>query len=600
MLTEKEAFFRFITEDECSSKNFYKAVKYFSQATFDERNQFYQKLKNILSLCLDEMTKCHSNNLEIAKKIYQKYGINDYYFKYAFRFFAHNQSENSLSSIYLDLLNDEDKEKIFEDLKQSLWDNKKFTEIAKEYHLSQTELDQLIIDYAVRHYKISADDFKKYKLYYRNFRRFLSLEKINRYQRRNAYYYYQNYALPEEKEEFEYLVQNYLVKIIRYSNNPEALDAFLSESNLSDYDLYFFTTIQSIDFNVKEKLFARFKTYYDGCLKYNFSVVDIKREALKLKLKSEDYVFLARVYAKEVLHIDGELERIVENHYTKPIYDVLKNIQDETDLAKIEAILDQEKVKPSDISVFCYCVNSKLPKENQQSLERKLLECLRVVQSRRIAEGRKKTSVASPDYSLYHEYLNQDLNFIHFCNLKGINFKSFRYVYKTLKNPELAVKLEERIQKESIDNEKAQVYWCKELIEAIQNGITINGINRKFNLFDYFYYFGDYQIHRFFLPKLPLSQPEKTILSKFFAPLKRVNYMNKNVVLRSVYEFYPQLDKKGKPIKGTGRILSEEELQEIVDIFEARNIPLYDILISMAVRCYANHSLIPEMSLQRK
>ena len=145
-----------------------------------------------------------------------------------------------------------------------------------------------------------------------------------------------------------------------------------------------------------------------------------------------------------------------------------------------------------------------------------------------------------------------------------------------------------------------QIYWCKELILAIQNGINIHGINRKFNLFDYFYYFGEYQIHQFFIPKLPLPQPEKTILSKFFAPLKKANYLNLNTFLNSMYEFRPKLDKKGTPIKGSGRVLSREELQEIADIFETKNIPFNDILLNMATRCYANGSLIEEIPLQRK
>lgn len=600
MLKRKNAFFKFVMEDGCSSKDFCLAVEYYQKASLEEKDLFYQKQKNIVFSCLEEMIKSHSTVLEDSQKIYQRYGIPNYYFKSAFKLILHDYADDDLVKEYFSMLNTEESKKIFEEAKQSLWDNKKLNQIAKEHYLSLSELDQLIIDYATKHYNISADDFKKYKTYYRNFRRFLTLENINYFQRKYAYHYYQNYATPEEKEEFEYLVQNILVKIIHNSNTSEALDAFLETSNLSDYDLYFFTTVQSIVPSIKEKFLARFKKYYDGCLKYNFAVVDIKKEAVKLKLKSEDYIFLARVYAKEVLHMEGELKRIEENHYTKPVYDVLQNIQFETDLAKIEETLEQENVKPNDISVFCYCVNSKLPKEDQKSLEKKLLECLRVVQAKRIAKGQKKSSMVAPDYSLYYEYLNQDLDFIHFCNLKGINFKSFRYVYKTLKNPELAAKLSERIKKETIDSINAQVYWCKELIETIQNGITINGVQRKFNLFDYFYYFGEYQIHRIFLPKLPLPQPEKTILSKFFAPLKRANYMNKNIILRSVYEFHPQLDKKGAPIKGSGRILSREELQEIIDIFEARNIPFYDILINVATRCYANHSLIEEMSLQRK
>ena len=598
MLKEKDAFFRFVNGFSCSPADFNLVLRYFKHADFQEKGLFYQRQKSMVFACLREMIKQHSTASAICQKIYQNLGISDYYFQSVFHFIIHSYADDELVKTYCAMLQEEKAEKIFEEAKQALWENQKLNKIAKQNHLSISQVEQFLADYAIQHYHISFDDFKQYKSCYRNFRRFLALEKINYSQKRKAYYYYQNYASKEEKEEFLYVVQNYLVKIIRISHKPQALDAFLEEANLSDYDVYLFTTIQSIDINVKERLFFRFKKYYDGCLKYNFSVVDIKKDAYHLS--ANEYIHLARVYAKEVLHIEAPLEKIVEKHYTKPVYEALKTIQDETDLAKIEQVLYDENVKTIDISVFCYCVNANITKEEQQRLEKKLLECLKVVHTRRVAEGQKKVAITPTDYSLYYEYLNQELNFMDFCKQKGISFKNFRYAYKVLKNPELANKLEERIKKESANHVNMQIYWCKELILAIQNGINIHGINRKFNLFDYFYYFGEYQIHQFFIPKLPLPQPEKTILNKFFAPLKKANYLNLNTFLNSMYEFRPKLDKKGTPIKGSGRVLSREELQEIADIFETKNIPFNDILLNIATRCYANGSLIEEMPLQRK
>ena len=52
------------------------------------------------------------------------------------------------------------------------------------------------------------------------------------------------------------------------------------------------------------------------------------------------------------------------------------------------------------------------------------------------------------------------------------------------------------------------------------------------------------------------------------------------------------------PIKGTGIILNEDEIALIIRFMETNNIPLYDMLFSIAVQRYINNTL--DISLQEK
>lgn len=595
-MEQKEAFFRFITNHECNAKDFNSALEYFYQASLGEKEMFFQKQKKIFLASVEEMKKKRTNDFTQVKDVYQKFGMSNLYFEHIFHFFNNNSKEDELS---LEFFISQDK--IFNEAKNCLWDSRKLYKIAKKYHITLALLDDLLSGYAKEYYGIDKERFQDFKIYYRNFRKVLAMQKVSRFQRRQAYLYYQTYALPEEKEEFLYLVQNTIVKVTSIIDLKEATDAFLKENSLSDYDLYFYSTVQNLNAYFKEKLLARFQIYYDICVKYNFST-EVSKEATKYGITSKEFIELAMVYARDVLKIDGDLKKEQSIIYTKPIYKILDSIKDERDFNKIVEVLYQNHVSLQDVSIFCYCVNSSLAKEVQHDLERKLLTCLNIVHKKRIDEGHKKAKANQSiyDYARYYEYLNQDLNFIDFCNAKGINFKNFRYSYKHLKNQSLTQALEERIKRETSEDLKIKTYWCKELIQSIQNGITINGVHRKFNLFDYFYYYGEYQIHKYFLPDVPITHQERAVLNVFFAPLKKVNYINQDVIINTVYEFQCQEDDKGRLIKGTGRVLTKEELQTIVNLFNEKDIPFYDVLVSIAIRCFAHNSLVEEMTLQRK
>ena len=595
-MLSKEAFFRFIKGDTCSNSDFNLAFHYYNHAKLEEKKLFFNKQLSIFFLCLKEMLKKQTDQILDVKDIYQKFGIFDHYFKFLFRFFLQTLSKDKLVKEYLTMVENLKKRNIFEAAKKNLWDSDQLSKMANQYHVSKEELKQIILDYANEHYGFSLVAFKKYKYCYKCFRKFLAMETISLKQKRSAYFYYQNYALPEEKKEFQYLAQNMIVKMIHWIKEDNNLDDYLKNNHLTDYDLYFFSTIQSLNSDIKAIIFSRFKTYYDTCLKCNFLKAEIRPKAQERGFLLSEFTLLAKVYAKEVLNTDDFKLREREYCYTKPIYSILASIENETDLAIIEKVFEQEKVTVSNISVFCYCYHASWSKERQQKLEKKFLFCLNAVKKRHIINNIPKIE----SNSIYYEYLSQELNFIDFCKAKGINIEKFQYAYKSLKDKELALRLKERIKNERIKINNIKSFWCKELVQSIQNGITINGVHRKFNLFDYFYYYGKYQIHKYFLPRLLISEHEKTILTSFFAPLKLTNYVNQDIFLSSNYSIHVLFDENGKVIEGSGTVLDRNDLQKIVNIFIEHHIPFYDILTNIAVRCYANNLLVEEMTLQRK
>ena len=97
-----------------------------------------------------------------------------------------------------------------------------------------------------------------------------------------------------------------------------------------------------------------------------------------------------------------------------------------------------------------------------------------------------------------------------------------------------------------------------------------------------------------------LADPIKTTLCKFFKPLRFVNNVHVEAIRKSIYEYDSLKDENGFPIKGTGKILTGEELNEVIQFFQENQIPLYDKLVAIALKCHANHSLYEKNTLQRK
>ena len=136
-----------------------------------------------------------------------------------------------------------------------------------------------------------------------------------------------------------------------------------------------------------------------------------------------------------------------------------------------------------------------------------------------------------------------------------------------------------------------------ELIQCLKKGI--NG--KPFDLIDFYLYFSDINILRPYRTILTghVSCYEMRLLTNLTLNFCLNNTkINKETIIKSHVEVNCEKDEFGMPIKGTGIILNEDEIALIIRFMETNNIPLYDMLFSIAVQRYINNTL--DISLQEK
>ena len=597
-MNSRDIFYNFILSEEATEDEFKKACKFLTDAHLHDRHHFYEKMNAIMEQALIDMIDTKANSKQIIKSIYQKYGITEDYFSTFFTLYLTSQTKNLNVEKYLEMNNltiTSIGKSLFEEAKLALWDPDVLEQIAKKHHIHSGYFKFMFWFYASHYYGIPYKDFSKYMKYYAHFHKFLNMENMSQIEKNQAFKYYQKYSSENEKKSFIEAARKYLFHFQNHIIANYDLSLFLSEFSLSLNDIYFFLTIvPNLDQDTIRIVSTQFKYYYESSLTLNFSLKKIGPVAAQHGLSAKEFVILAKAYAKEVLGNDHIEEDILAYRYddrlSKKIYSLLDTIKDETDPEEIKKFIALHHVTAHDIHVYCYRINKNLPLDAQQSLERKLLLSLRELQSE------KARNRAENRYTFYEEYVNGDANLREHCHTNDREEKIVKNQYKHLKNEELVVKFSAKMNQEK----EAILYYFRLLIQNIKSGITVNGVNRKFTLFDYFYYFGQFNLHKIVLTQLPLSAREKTTLNIFFKPLSSANPLNKNVVIHSIYEYNCDKDELGFPIKGTGRIITEDELTCIVDIFLEKNIPLYDKLVSIATRLYNQNALIEVDTLQRK
>lgn len=602
MINEKAAFWKFIERDSCSQNDFRLARSYFRSAPRKEQNLYVAKINYIVLQGLQTLIEIKSANLKQAQVVYQKYGMSGQDFQYAFSGYMTSYASAEIQESFLALTKGEPvlpNSILFEEAKQVLWQNKALISLAKKYYITVDLLRLYLEKYTAKHYGILL---QTYQTYYKQFKKFIAGDNCELAVKKNVYHFYEACALPQEQEEFKNYARKVLVKIGRIIDQDSIVTNYLERHKLTDFDLYRFCQIaQQVDPNLQLKIYARFKKYYDYAAKVRFILLKIRDTAFIHGMEAKNFLDLATVYASEILKNNHIKEDILASRrgYSKPLYAKLNTIKEETDVEVIKELLKKENVQPHEISVYCYGVNSQLPKIEQQKLERKLLTCLKEVKSQK-QKNKENKYVAKPDYTLYYDYLNTSLDIQEWCSLHSITINILKTRIKSIKNRELAQQVFNKLQIEVAADLNYKITIVQELLSYIKRGMTVNGIHREFNLFDYFYYFGKLNIHHLQFYNLSLSGEDKNLLNKLFRPLQTASYLNPDVIIHSNYEFNSLKDQDGFPIKGTGKILSVEELTQIVNIFLDNGIPLYDMVVNIAIPCYANGALVEQVTLQRK
>ena len=586
----------FINQDRLTSEKFNVVFKYIKVASITLKRQFYHKINFIVECFLTNTIEGLDGNA-----IYQSYGITDQQFQNFLSLYlsSHVGQDNVVGYLQLikkdvSLFNPE----VFEIAKKRLWSEECFQFLAEGYHLDYSYFKSMFWLYAKDSYHIAFDDRFIFTKAYTCFKKFLDKEPICHTQKRKVYLYYQKYATEEEKEEFIKVARTYLMQFQDYIAQDDA-PSFLERFSLNHYDLYFFlSVVPNILPSTRKIICNQFKYYYDSGSTFGFINKRLEVVAKSKGISTNEFLLLAKAYAREIcgnVKIDEDIARLKERQvYTKKIYVLLDQAIEEEDLFQAKEIISSNHVTPEEIRLYCYKINQSIPLDQKPELERKLLNILKEIHQ----EHSRKNS--STNYDKYYEYLNGDLPFQEFCNEKGLDSQNYRYQYRQIADQKLATRLKERILTDLSHDRETQMGYFKDLLNCIINGIIVHGIHRKFTLFDYFYYFGELNLHKVRVHYLPLTDSEKRTLRIFFRPLASAIALNRENVIHYIYEFNSLKDEKGFPIKGTGKILTEEDMSHIVEIFEEKNIPLFDVVVNMAARLYHQNTLVEIDTLQRK
>lgn len=151
-------------------------------------------------------------------------------------------------------------------------------------------------------------------------------------------------------------------------------------------------------------------------------------------------------------------------------------------------------------------------------------------------------------------------------------------------------KRKQTVQKQSFNdnNDTAQ-----RLLLFLKNGVSLeDGTTREFDLLDYYL---NFQI----LPKdlndcvkcqtNPINIADYKILRPFISKLMSPStQLNIEQIMNATLEVNAQRDENGWPIMGTGRIITSEEKQEVIDFLINNNIPVTTKLYDIALKRYIN------------
>lgn len=479
------------------------------------------------------------------------------------------------------MLTNKDKEDIFGLAKDCLWDKNSLKDIKSKYQLNKGELDLVIREYASEVLKISKYTLLKYKRLYKAFIEF-SIETLALY--KEAFLYYDKYATKEEKESFKSQV-GYILQAIKGNLKVN--------SNIKDV-IALLEIVQKFGLNDKELVnmtFSSFKQYYDFAESVRWKRADIQEEAKKLGILYDKYMALAKGYMKYILKVrdvEEEINSKREKTFLAPecMYDtgIKKLLKAQSDEEIVQIIRDYH-IKSFNITDFCYVRNKHLSSIEQVKLEKRLRQIFK-----RYLELIKTTPVC--DEAFYLKFINSGLNVNEFCEIERLHVKTFKRNLVCLQNKELLEEINERIRPKysKVEISQALIDSLGNLAYLVKNGISEESKVRPFDLIDFYLYFKKPAPYVTFSHNF-LDAESRKLIKEFFEPLRYATNFNKEAYLNGVFEVGCLKDEDGLPILGTGRLLSREEVADIISFMESNNIPLNDILFDIAKKRYLTNNL---------
>lgn len=315
-----------------------------------------------------------------------------------------------------------------------------------------------------------------------------------------------------------------------------------------------------------------------------YEVYGISKDSIIIRLSiyaTNDRDF-QEVYHKYKTLITAIIRKYYSTRSTKDCKYVqrVEAFRNATTLEDIVNVRRQSKNFLEEIKRYVYIYHIDLVPEAQDALYQELIAKL------------KESYIKSIDLeALYTDFINSELSAEEYCLLHNLSFKSFFIRCYFLEDEKLKKQvLAKRIVTPEDNIDLAILY--NELVINIKNGVLTDTGIRSFDFVDYYLFLNGRKLNS--VPNIFskfLSNEDSQILRHFFAKFRIATFVNVDDFINSHIEVNLEKDENGFPIPGTGRVLTKEELESIINYLVINNIPLYDIVINVAIRRYANNTL---------
>lgn len=591
-----EVFSKFVALQFCSSEEFQIAKTYYeTDAKISEKNKFLQAILRILHKCFDKMLRDCNYDFTYARNIYRRYGLNDEDFLEYVDFFFRDSFFHKLMSKYELIIrhrNIEVRAQLFEEVKQVNWDRTGIKKIAQKHQITQKQLNELVSDYVTNILKLDKSNYARLKKCYSSFISFLHSSQKEYATFKMAYEYFKKFATKKEQEQFKEVSLQIIETVKRMLSNISQVSSYLSSIYFMESNLYLLANEFSNDSKLLFDITKLYQPYYDTCTSLSWDRTSIKEKAKEKGMSYEEYVQMAKDYATRILHVKDINEEIGSirgfQHSTSNLWyaPVLEQILDTNDIYVYSLLFQENHIATTDIKRYARIAHKHDTEEEQLRIEKDLLtKYQKYVQ----------TTKVPPKYNedLYTEFAYQDITLEEFCELHNLNIPYFIECTSKIQNSHILSLIKNRIAsyRKTVSSSDKNNYrnQLAGLVDAISSGVSYQDVLRPFDLIDYFILFKniDYRTIKYRY----LENGEASLLRAFFQPLYFTIHIDRNAILNSYLEYSPISSENGMPTIHTGRIITLEEKQYVLDFMEKHQIPMLDVLFHITLRRYVNGTL---------
>jgi len=360
----------------------------------------------------------------------------------------------------------------------------------------------------------------------------------------------------------------------------------------------------------KEERKIILKHFYEFGKSVSWDDEKIEEEADKINKTTKETKRYAEAYAKEFLGISNEEFQRNWALEKYPNYRILEQLIKEKDPEKINEILDNVssnlyflKTRLWDFAVNFY-------PEEKESVEKRLLVLIENYLKKRKSEkkeekAKRNAEQIKDEFQKFQEEVEEFLetkneNLQEFLESKGYSKWKIQKYLELLKiqNNVLYQKWIEKVETKRSQRFAILCQRCQLILNYLKSGIVIDNEIRQFDLIDYYQLFS-YDFATFLrIYKEKMSKSEIILTKKFMAKYETDKPISWDDILNWKIEYDFEKDKKGFPIAGTGKILSEEEKRYIVNILKENKIPVTVATFNLARQRNRSHTL--ENTLIRK